>query len=252
MTASFKQNITQGDLLVGTIQTLPSPEITEIIRNAGSDWLFIPMEHSTLSIKDAQAILQAAGDALPCIIRIPSLGEVWVKKSLDIGATGIMVPQIKSAKDVEQLIQFAKYPPLGNRSVGIARAQGYGAHFQTYIENANNKTVIIPQIEHIDAVENISEILQVPGIDAILVGPYDLSGSMRKIGQVADPAVQAAILHVKTEAERYNIPIGIFAPTEAKAKQRIDEGYKLIVVGIDTMLFSHRLDEMLSTIKEQQ
>lgn len=250
MNISLKQRIAQGEALIGTIITLPSPEIAEIIRAAGYDWLFVDLEHSTLSIQDAQAILQAAGPELPCLLRIPANNDVWIKKSLDIGASGIFIPQIKTAEELRQTVQFAKYAPLGNRSVGIARAQGYGASFQSYIDSANDAVVLIPQIEHIDAVKHIDEILLVPGIDAILIGPYDLSGSMGKIGEVEDAAVQKAIAEVKEKAINANVPVGIFAATAERAKQLAEDGYQLILVGIDTMLFSETLRNNLALLKK--
>ena len=250
MATSFKQRIAQGKVLIGTIITLPSPEIAEIIKAAGYDWLFVDLEHSTLSIQDAQAILQATSPELPCLLRIPVNDEVWIKKSLDIGATGIFIPQIKTAEELQQTIQFAKYPPLGNRSVGIARAQGYGASFQSYIDEANDETVIIPQIEHIDAVKNIDEILHVQGIDAILIGPYDLSGSMGKIGQVNDPEVQKAIAAVKEKAQAANVPIGIFTAKAERAKQLMEDGYQLVLIGIDTMLFSAAVKKNLALTQD--
>jgi len=250
MNISFKQRIVRGDVLVGTIITLPSPEIAEIIKTAGYDWLFIDLEHSTLNIQDAQTILQAASPELPCLLRIPVNDEVWIKKSLDIGATGIFIPQIKTVEELQQTVHFAKYPPFGKRSVGIARAQGYGASFQSYIDSANDETVLIPQIEHIDAVKNIDEILRVPGIDAILIGPYDLSGSMGKIGQVNDPEVQKAIVIIKEKAQAANVPVGIFAANAERAKLLAEDGYQLILVGIDTMLFSAAVKNNLALIRD--
>ena len=127
----------------------------------------------------------------------------------------------------------AKYPPLGERSVGIARAQLYGLDFSGYVERANREVALIIQIEHIDALRNLDEILAVPGVDAIFVGPYDLSGSMGKLGQLGDAEVQDAISFVKKRCIEMSVPYGLFVGTPEEAAKQIDEGCRLIAVGID-------------------
>lgn len=237
MKYSLNNKRLQGLPLVGTMVTLPSPELTEILCSAGFDWLFIDLEHSAMSIKDAQAILQAAGQQVPCVIRVPVNDETWIKKSLDIGASGIIVPQIMSAEEAAQAVQWCKYPPVGSRSVGIARAQGYGAHFKTYIDSANTETTVILQIEHINAIHNIESIVEIPGIDCLFIGPYDLSASMGKMGHVNDPEIGAAIAKVKKCADSANLPTGIFGMTPEVVRPYIEDGFTLIAVNIDTMIF---------------
>ncbi|MCP3954649.1 MAG: 2,4-dihydroxyhept-2-ene-1,7-dioic acid aldolase [Desulfobacterales bacterium] len=237
------------DLLIGTILTLPSTEIVEIVCQAGLDWLFIDLEHSALSIQDAQRMLQVAGPEIPGLIRVPSNDDVWIKRVLDIGATGIIVPQVNTAADTKRTVRFCKYPPEGSRSVGIARAQGYGDKFQDYVALANQDITVIIQIEHIDAVENIDKILAVPGIDGLFVGPYDLSASMGKTGLTTDPEVQTAIAKVKKAASQINLPMGIFGPTAKTVHPYIEAGYTLIAVGIDTMIVGKAVKEIVGVLK---
>ena len=246
---SFRRKLLNGDLLVGTILTLPSPEITEIFCQSGFDWLFVDLEHSALSIKDAQAILQSATREVSCVIRVPTISEVEIKKALDVGPSGIIIPQVKTAEEAKLAIQLCKYPPEGLRSVGIARAQGYGKKFQEYVASANDETAVIIQIEHIDAVNNIAEILKVSGIDCLFVGPYDLSASMGKIGLVTDPDVQNAIMRVKKNAEQAKIPLGIFGANVDAVKPYIQNGYTLIAVGIDTWLIGTVANSITDKIK---
>jgi len=170
------------------------------------------------------------------VIRVPSLDEIWFKKCLDIGAAGVVVPQIRNAGDAERVLRYCKYPPQGARSAGVARAQGYGARFQEYVTRANNEIVVILQIEHIDAVRDIDRILQVAGIDCLFIGPYDLSASMGKIGLVDDPDVQAAIAQVSERVKRSTIPLGIFGATPEAVKPYVENGYTLISVSTDTLL----------------
>ncbi len=236
MKHSLKNRIARQSPLVGTLVTLPSPEIVEILCSAGFEWLFIDLEHSALGIKDAQALLQAANPQVECVIRVPLNDEVWIKKSLDIGVSGIVVPQIQTAEEAARAVRWCKYPPEGSRSAGIARAQGYGAHFKTYVESANAETAIILQIEHIMAIQNIESIVSIPGIDCLFIGPYDLSVSMGKTGLVNDPEVQDAISKIKKCADKANIPTGIFGANPEAVKPYVEEGYTLIAVGIDTMI----------------
>lgn len=236
MKVSFKERLNRGDFLLGTIVTLPSTEVVEILHRAGFDWLFMDLEHSAMSIGETQRLLQVAGTGTPCLVRVPSNEDLWIKQALDIGASGIIVPQVYSAEDVKRAVKAAKYPPEGTRSVGIARAHGYGDGFQEYVDTANLTTVVVVQIEHVDAVANIERILEVPGVDALFVGPYDLSASMGKTGRVSDQDVQEAIQKVTSAAKRAAIPLGIFGATAAAVEPQVRSGYTLIAVGMDTIL----------------
>jgi 2-keto-3-deoxy-L-rhamnonate aldolase RhmA len=249
MKDSFKSNLTGHQLLVGTIITLPSPAIAEIYGLSGFDWLFVDLEHSAMSITDAQAILQAAAPQTPCVIRVPSIEDVWFKKTLDIGAAGIIVPNVRTTEEAERAVQFCQYPPAGTRSVGIARAQGYGDRFQEYLASANDAIAVIIQIEHIDAVQHIEDIVRVSGIDSLFVGPYDLAASMGKMGRPDDPEVQDAILRVKRAAETVKRPLGIFAPTAEAVQPYIQTGYTLVAVGIDTLLLGDAAKTITALLK---
>jgi 2-dehydro-3-deoxyglucarate aldolase len=249
MDSVFKTKLIQGDLLIGTIVTLSSTEVAEIYSQCGFDWLFLDLEHSSLTIKDAQNILQTITPKTPCLIRVPTIDEIWIKKALDIGAAGIILPQVQTVEDATLAVQLNKYPPQGIRSVGISRAQAYGDKFKEYMESANAQTAIIIQIEHIDAVYNIEKILEVPGIDGIFIGPYDLSASMGKTGLVSDPEVQKAISVVKNQAIKAKIPLGIFSATPDDVQPYIESGYTLIAVGIDTMLIVNAAKKIINKLK---
>jgi len=135
------------------------------------------------------------------------------------------------------------------RSVGIARAHRYGENFQEYVATANDETAVIIQIEHRDAVNNIEDLLKVSGIDCLFVGPYDLSASMGKTGLTTDPDVQNAIMQVKKCAEQEKIPLGIFGTTADAVKPYIQSGYKLIAVGIDTLLIGKAAKNITDILK---
>ena len=183
--------------LIGTIVTLNNPQITEMLSSAGFDWLMIDMEHSTLTIGEVQCLLQSMHPDCISIVRIPGNDPVWIKRVLETGCDGIMVPLVNSEDEARVAVDAAKYPSDGSRSFGVSRAHGYGARFDSYINSANQETVVLIQVEHIKAVNYIEQILSVKGIGGIFIGPYDLSGSLNRIGNISDEEVQKAIDIVK-------------------------------------------------------
>ncbi len=196
-----------------------------------------------------QRILQAGGDVIAGIIRLPANDPVWIKKALDIAPAGIMLPLVNSAEDARNAVRWSKYPPQGTRSVGVGRVHRYGARLQQTIETANENTAVVIQVEHITAVENIDAITEVQGIDAILIGPYDLSASMGIPGKVSDPSVLAAIEKVRQVCNKKNIPLGIFTASIPYARECARNGFKLIAVGTDTLMLVESSRQMLSELK---
>ena len=250
MKNNFRKKLLNGDLLAGTMVTLNSPEVSELLSQIGFDWLFIDAEHAPFTTRDIQSLLQSAGDT-PCLIRLASGSEVEIKKALDIGAAGIIVPQVNTAKQAEQIVQMARYTPEGNRGVGIGRAHGYGLKFQEYIIRANEETVVIVQAEHIEAVNNIHSIAKVPGIDAVLVGPYDLSASLGKLGKVENPEVVAAIDKVTKVCLDAGIQLGIFGVSAEAVNPYVEKGYTLIVAGVDTLMLAKSAQALLKDLKNK-
>jgi 2-dehydro-3-deoxyglucarate aldolase/4-hydroxy-2-oxoheptanedioate aldolase len=233
MGSKLKKRLKGKETLIGSLVTLPSADIAEIMSLVGWDYLWIDTEHTTLEFIQVQRMIQAVGGRCPCLVRVPENNEVWIKKALDIGCDGIVVPQVKSAVEAQQVVEWSFYPPMGNRSVGVSRAHGYGMSFDDYIQKVNEELVIVLQIEHITAVENIESILEVQCIDALLIGPLDLSGSLGVIGQIKDPLVQEAIGRVKEACEAAGMSLGIFTPDPISAKDRLGEGFNLIALNMD-------------------
>ena len=245
---AFKERLRNGDLLIGTLISLNSPEIAEILSHTDYDWLFIDAEHGSFNPQQTQPILQAAGD-IPCVIRVPAGDDVWIKKALDIGAAGIIVPQVHTAEQAEQIIDQCKYSPVGNRGVGIGRAHTYGLSFENTIKNANDETAVILQAESRTAIDNIEEIVKVPGLDAVLIGPYDLSASLGRIGEVNHPEVQEAINRVAAVCKEANVRLGYFGVTADAVKPAMENGFTLITVGVDTLFFIKSATETLAELK---
>lgn len=235
MKTPFVQKLRTHAPLLGTLLSLPAPEISEMLSLVGFDWLFIDIEHSTLALADAQRMLQAMRGDCSGLVRVASASAVCIKQVLDLGADGIIVPQVNSADEARQVVAWAKYPPLGNRSVGIGRAHGYGLSFADYVAKANDQTAVIIQIEHIQAVNNLDEILAVPGIDGVFIGPYDLSGSLNQLGEVQHPDVQRAIQRVKTACAQRGMPVGTFALQANTAQTELASGIQFIAVGTDAL-----------------
>jgi 2-keto-3-deoxy-L-rhamnonate aldolase RhmA len=248
MSATFRTRLRNRETLLGTMVTLNTPSTAEILADLGFDWLFIDGEHGPLETGDLLSILQAVSHKLGCVVRVPAAEETPIKKVLDIGAHGVIVPMVNSADQAAQVVRYARYAPAGSRGVGLARAHGYGLKFQEYVESANENISVIVQAEHHLAVENIETIVQVEGIDAIQLGPYDLSASMGKMGQVDDPEVVAAVDHVIQTCLNANIAIGWFGVTAESVKPYIDRGCSLITAGVDTLLLASAGKRMLKCL----
>ncbi len=246
--SSFAQRLRAGELLIATMVSLASPEITEILAETGFDWLFIDAEHGAFNPQQTQSMLQAAGKC-PCVIRVPAGEDIWIKKALDIGAAGIIVPQVHTAEQAEQIISQCKYSPAGNRGVGIGRAHTYGMEFDNYIQNANEDTAVILQAESRQAIENIDAIVKLKGLDAILIGPYDLSASLGRIGQVTDPEVQAAIKTVANACQSAGIQLGIFGVRAEAVKPYIEQGFTLITAGVDALFVIDSAKKTLADLR---
>jgi 2-dehydro-3-deoxyglucarate aldolase len=245
----FRQRLKTGEVLIGAFITLYSPEICEILAEIGFDWLCIDTEQGAFDSTEAQRMLQAVGNRCPCVIRVPSHEDFWIKKALDIGAAGIIVPLVNTPEMATRITQASKYAPEGNRGVGLGRAHLYGLKFQEYVDHANSRMAVILQAEHIDAANNIESIVKIPGIDGILVGPYDLSASMGKIGKVSDPEVKAAIRKIQTAALKAGLRLGIFGFNAEAVKPYLKKGYTLIAVGTDALLLIKAGKDALTLFK---
>src|SRR5262245_6081517 len=174
----FRARVRRRDTLFGPLLTLAAPEVAELFALAGFDWVWIDLEHAPLSLDQARQLIQAVAGRAGTVIRVPWNDPVHIKRALDLGCDGVIVPQIRTADEARHAVAAAKYPPAGVRSVGIARAQQYGMTLPEYVLRANDRVAVILQIEHADAVPHIDDVLAVPEVDAIVVGPDALSARM--------------------------------------------------------------------------
>ncbi|MEM7027141.1 MAG: aldolase/citrate lyase family protein [Pseudomonadota bacterium] len=245
----FAKRLRAGEILYGTLISLPSPEICELLGQIGYDWLFIDAEHGAFNPQQTQAMLQAASPT-PCVIRVPVGEPIWIKKALDIGAAGIIVPQVNNVEQARDIIKHAKYSPEGERGIGIGRAHQYGLEFERYLSTANEETVVILQAESREAIENINEIAKLDGLDAILIGPYDLSASFGKPGEINDPVVQDAIDKIEQCCKEAGISLGYFGVTAEAVLPYKARGFNLLTVGVDTYFVINSAATTLAEIKQ--
>jgi 2-keto-3-deoxy-L-rhamnonate aldolase RhmA len=249
MLQNFRSRLRGGEQLLGTMVTLPTAATAEILADLGFDWLFIDAEHGPLETRDILGILQTVDRKTACVVRVAAADEVLIKRVLDLGASGIIAPQVNTPEQAASVVRFARYAPEGARGVGLARAHGYGFRFKEYLESANDEVAVIVQAEHIRAVENIEAIVAVAGIDAVLLGPYDLSASLGKTGQVDDAEVVAAIEHVAATCTAAGIPLGYFGVSADAVRPAIERGYTLIVAGVDTLFLGSAAKALLAELR---
>jgi 2-dehydro-3-deoxyglucarate aldolase len=249
MANDFRARLKRREQLLGTMVTLASAASAEVLASLGFDWLFIDGEHGPLETRELTQILQAVSHKTACIVRVPEAAEVPIKKVLDLGAHGIIVPQVNTAEQAANVVRWARYAPEGARGVGLARAHGYGVTFREYVSTANREIAVIVQAEHVRAVEGIEAIVRVPGVDAVLLGPYDLSASLGKMGEIEHPDVVAAIGRVTDVCNAAGMPLGYFGVTAAAVQPYAARGYTLLVAGVDTLYLANGAKALLKELR---
>lgn len=245
----IKEKLAAGQVSIGSWNMIGHPVVAEILAQSGFDWLALDMEHGVIDWPQAVVQMQAIqGCSCVPLCRLPINDPVHFKWALDAGAAGVIVPMIRSAQEARRAVAAAMYPPDGIRGVGICRAHCYGMCFDEYVSMANAETLVVLQIEHIDAVNDIEQICAVPGIDAIFIGPYDLSGSMGRIGQLRHPDVEQAVAHVLQVAQSSEVAPGlhIVDPRPGEIEQRIEEGFRLIALGMDVLFLRKSAQALLA------
>ena len=243
----LKSKFAKREKVFGGWVSFREPAIAETFARIGFDFVAIDMEHTTISIDDANRIITSVqSENSVCLPRQVSHNNDYMKPLLEAGCDGVMFPMVNSEEDVKLILNNFKFPPLGKRSFGVNRAHGYGLEFDKYISTWNDSGLLIIQIESMAAVENIEEILKIKEIDAVMVGPYDISGSLDVPGQTAHPEVRKACRKVIEACERTEISC-VTQIAEANAdniKDSFEQGFTSVILGSDLFIISNWAKEM--------
>ena len=234
--STLKTNLQQGRLCLGSWITLGHTGIAEIFARAGFEWLVVDMEHSTISIEQAGELIRTIDLAgVTPLVRLTSNDINQIKRVMDAGAHGIVVPNVNSPMEAKDAVAATRYAPRGRRGVGLARAQQYGPGFREYLEWQKDSPVVIVQIEHQSALDHLEEIFAVPGVDGFIIGPYDLSCSMGMPGEFERPEFTAAMQRILDAGLKAGCPAGlhIVEPDTDRLRQAIGEGYRFIAYSVD-------------------
>ena len=244
----LKQKLKNGETALGLWVTLESPSITEMAVLLGLDWICIDTEHGHLDFKEVLEHIRAANrSGVALIVRVQEIEQGVIKRVLDLGADGIIVPQICTAEEVERAVYFAKYPPRGFRGVGGERATLWGKGLAR-ARLANENTVVIPIIETVAAAKNIELIVQVPGVDAFFFGPADFSSSSGYLGQWEGPGVAEEIIRIKNQIRAHGFACGIMTTDANNGQARLAQGFQMIGIGADAGLLIRGMTEMMQAL----
>ena len=248
----LKEKLRRNEPNFGGWIQIPHPSVAEIMCETGFDWVTFDAEHGSMGIETVQAMMQAMrnSSAVP-LVRLPMNDPVWIRDVMDAGAMGVIVPLVNTAQEAADAVKYVKYPPAGIRGIGIARAHHYGPAFKDYVDQANDITIVIAQIEHIKGVENIEAILDTEGIDGIFVGPYDLTGSMGLLGQLDHPKVVEALDDVVAMARKKNKPAGTHVvPVDPdEVSLRLEQGFTMIAMSIDGLMIIDGCKRLMDAAK---
>lgn len=241
------------NIKIGSWVTINNSSVAEIMADAGFDWLCVDLEHTITDYAEAQQIIIAIqSKGLKAYVRVGENNARIIKRVLDAGADGIIVPSVNSAVEAQKAVDSIKYPPEGKRGVGLARAQSYGFNFENYRDVKSKEIKLIVQIEHINAIKELDAIIQIDGVDGTFIGPYDLSGSMGKPGQWDEPDVKAALKIYEETAKKYNKLIGfhVVPPDYSLVEDKINQGYNFIAFGFDAMFLGAMVRNQLKMLKK--
>lgn len=254
--ARLKHKLRNRERLFAGWVSYAHPSITETFARAGFDFIAIDMEHSTIDLNEAQRIIAAsqAGRTM-CLPRPASHSNDWIKPLLEAGADGMLIQMVNTPEEVESLISNFKYPPKGRRSFGVSRAQGYGFDFDSYLQSWNDCSSLIIQVESIEAVDNIDALLSFDDVDGVMIGPYDISGSLGVPGQLNHPDVVEASKRVIAACEVHGKSCGtqIVEASPANTQALFDLGYTYAILSSDLFVlwkWAESMQEVIASMKQ--
>ncbi len=235
---AIRNRLRCGGVSIGSWMQIPHASVAEIMGQAGYDWVAVDLEHGSISPHQLPDIFRALelGGTLP-LVRLAQGHPKDCKQALDAGAGGVIVPMVESAEQLIAVRDACRWPPGGSRGVGFSRANLFGKHFDAYRIEAQ-APLMVAMIEHVNAVENLESILAVEGLDAILIGPYDLSASLGLTAEFEHARFKATMAHIRDKARTAGIPVGLHV-VQASAEElesRLADGYRFIAYSIDAVM----------------
>lgn len=250
LTNPLRAKLDAGEPIIGTIVSMPSPQLVQVLAGCGFDWLMIDLEHGVIGVEAMQQMVTATAPS-GCV---PLVRVAWnvpwlVKPALDSGAFGVVFPMIRTAEEARLAIASCHYPPKGERGWGPFYAPSrWGVSAFDYTKAADACMLKIFLIEHIDAVRNIEEILAVPGLDAAIIAPFDLSTSLGKPGAFDDAEFLEAVDRAERVILRSKVVLGGLAATAERANAQLAKGYRMILMAYDVLLIENAMKGLLTAI----
>ncbi|HEX2529438.1 MAG TPA: aldolase/citrate lyase family protein [Geminicoccus sp.] len=237
---AFKKKLKDGGTVIGAWVTIPDPSVTEIMGKVGFDYLMIDTEHSPFDLQALQTMMMALnGSQTVPLVRVAWNDHVRIKQLLDMGVEGILAPMVRTVQDCRDLVAACRYPPVGTRGFGPKRASNYYRDIDAYVAAANDAIFVMPQIEHIETVDVLDEFLSVPGIDAVAIGPNDLSGTAGLLRQLSHPTVKTAHETIVAKAAAHGIPLCLGVNTPASQNKEWEaKGVRVLMVTSDIELLA--------------
>ena len=235
----IREKLKNNGISIGSWMQIPNASVAEIMGNAGYDWVAIDLEHGSISTQKLPDLFRALelGNTLP-LARVAQGEQKDCKLALDAGAGGIIVPMVETANQLQEVANYCRWPPAGKRGVGFSRANLFGKNFESYSKEAQSP-ILVAQIEHINAVHNLAEICEVKGLDALLIGPYDLSASMGMTAMFENQEYLDVLSEISSISHKHKIPVGmhVVKPSKEELAQKINDGYRFIAYSIDSVFF---------------
>jgi 2-dehydro-3-deoxyglucarate aldolase len=233
----IRRTLAAGEASIGSWMQIPHSAVAEVMGQAGYDWVAVDLEHGSIDVHQLPDLFRAleAGGTLP-LVRVAEGTVKDCQQALDAGAGGVIVPRIETAAQLSRVVAACAWPPAGERGVGFSRANLFGKHFAEYSEEAQ-APLVIAMIEHVRALDDLDAIAATPGLDAILIGPYDLSASMGLTARFDRPEFAAAIDQIRDVCRRHRVASGVHVvqPDPGMLAQRIREGHRFIAYSIDSV-----------------
>lgn len=234
MVPDLRSRLTAGEFLIGSWLTILDPTVPELMAGAGFDLLVADGEHGPIATSDlVQMLIATRAAGVPVLYRVAANEPVRIMHALDAGASGVVVPQIRTVADAERAVAWCRYPPVGLRGIAPRRASDYGRHTAEYLGSANALVTCCIQIETREALDDLDTILSVPGIDTVLIGPNDLAAAIGHTGDIGHPDNEAAIARILDRATVHGIPAGVWTSSVAQARSRRAQGFAWATLGTD-------------------